>query len=105
MSSLEDQIATAIEQRIGARLEKTLARLLVDLGGADELLTVAQAAKVAKVKPSTIRSWIRKGHLVSRGKAKGLRVSRKELVALRREDIPSNESAADAARRLMGRAS
>jgi excisionase family DNA binding protein len=32
-------------------------------GGADELLTVEEAAAILKVKPSTIRHWVREGRM------------------------------------------
>jgi hypothetical protein len=97
--TLEEIIAETVRREIRPLVER-IERLNTASG--DELLTIAEAGRVAKVKPATIRRWIREGHLEARGKAKGRRVSRAELLGLRHEPKPRDESTSDAVARMLG---
>lgn len=101
--SIEEIIAEAVRREMKPLLEK-LERLSSGVAG-DELLRVSEAATLAKVKPATIRKWIRAGHLEAKGKARGLRVSRADVLSLKHEPKPSTESAEDTVSRLLGKAS
>lgn len=48
----------------------------------DELLTLSQAAAVAKVSPDTISHWIRSGLLERRGSPTIIRVSREDVLSV-----------------------
>ena len=107
MSGIDEQIADAVLRRLQPTLERM--ERMISTGsahGADELLTVKQAASLAKVRPATVRRWIREGLLTPRGRARGLRVSRAQLLSIPAEPPrpadTKSESAKAKASRLLG---
>lgn len=46
-----------------------------------ELLTTAEASMIAKVKPATLRTWIKIGQLKAHHAGRGLRISRSDLAS------------------------
>lgn len=87
--TLEESIRLAVLSGIEAGLRpladrlEAIERRLGDVAR-DEYLTADQAASIAQVTPDTVRAWVASGKLrrYRAGAGRGLRVSRRELVAL-----------------------
>ncbi len=78
MPGIEAQIAEAV--RVVVREE--LARALREQRGPD-LLTTDEAAQEARVRPKTIRAWVRAGRLQRVGRGRRIMVRRADLEAAR----------------------
>ncbi len=73
---------------------------------ADDLLAVKDAARLASVSVSTIRGWIREGHLSRHGAGRLLRVRRADVLALLTaspSETGPHASADEQAARILGR--
>lgn len=74
---------------------------------ADDFLTLEQAAALAHVSLSTIKTWLRRGDLKRWGEGRAVRVRRDELVAYlapkQTERVASNAEVSAKATELLGR--
>lgn len=84
--SFEETLREAIRRELAPLLAKLDG--LAATGGADEWLTIEEAATLAKTSAVTIRSWLRRGVLKRRGVGRVRRVSRAELLALAEPETP-----------------
>lgn len=73
----------SMEAALEALLERTLRRVLPEYLHAEaELLTLAEAGRVAKRAPKTVAGWVKEGLLQRYGTGRRPLVSRKELMEL-----------------------
>ena len=85
---LQQTIQAAVEEAVRP-LREDLARLRESLSARpapvdeDALLSTSQAAELMGVRPATVRQWIDEGRLTPHGSQRAIRVSRRELLALR----------------------
>lgn len=91
--SIEQTLRALVLQEVRAEVRRAVADALRP----DEFLSPASAAKIAEVKPETIRRWVKAGKLTRFGvsgakkRTRVLRVSRRELEQLLRHDGAQND--------------
>lgn len=73
----EEQLNALIDTRVAAALAATS-----PAGHVADLVTVAEAARMAGVKPKTVRTWLSAGRLHAYGANRRRLISRTELEAL-----------------------
>ena len=93
----------AIVEGVVARLEARLGNLPAQQSSDGDLLTVAEAAKLAKLSPETIRDWIHAGKL--RAGKRPYRIIRRDLLAAvaNKTTVSVQEETNRTVRRLLGR--
>jgi|SRR4051812_45874207 DNA-directed RNA polymerase specialized sigma24 family protein len=95
--SLEELIERSVERAV----ERALRRMREEPAVPAELLTISEAAQLAKVEPSTIRAWMKRG-LTKYGTARSPRVRRDQLLTFKQ--VPDEEAGIEElAARLLGR--
>jgi excisionase family DNA binding protein len=86
-----------------ALIDAKVRRAVADALRVDEFLTPAEAAKLARVNPQTIRKWVKVGKLkrLTVGKVR-IRVSRNELERLIKRGVANDESPEEMAAKAFG---
>ena len=79
------------EVESAVRNELDAAQVGAGHGAAGDLMTPAEAARVAGVTAETVRRWVRRGRLADHGVGRGVRVRRAELRALNDPAPPTVE--------------
>ncbi len=80
---IEDELRRIVREEVTAAV-----RVLVPATRAqriDNRLSVADAAKIAKVSPATVRGWLRAGHLTTNWAGRQQRIDPAELERLMKE--------------------
>jgi len=85
---LRDEMRTVVREELRSALDEF--RTSSPSSASGEFLSVKQAAALAGVCPSTVRGWIRQGHLKRYGTARLPRLRRVELVTFLAHPVPSD---------------
>lgn len=75
-------ITEALRELVRSVVSEELAREREARSSGTELLTTSEASALAKVKPATIRTWIRTGQLRATTVGRSIRIARAELDAV-----------------------
>jgi len=96
-------LVNAIVEGVVARLTCLAPPVLATTTGDGDVLTVAEAAKLVKLSPETIRDWIHAGKL--RAGKRPYRVIRRDLLAavVNKATVSVQEEANRTVQRLLGR--
>ena len=88
-------------EEIRAIVRAEIRAALAEAAPSPDVLTTAQAARIAGVDPETIREWHRAGRLRASRSGRTLRIGRTDLEDARRGDSPDPREAAAQALRLL----
>jgi len=109
--SIDAEVRAVVEQvlcehlsRIEALLrsqERLLEQLGTPMNASSEMMTPAEAARWIKIKPETIREWVRRGELRAYRRGKLIRIQRADLEAFLRGAHEAEEAIEARAERVI----